>query len=65
VKDAELVARSAHARAEDLRRDAARAASAGELAPFTRADLLRLLASQWDKFAAGISSRLGQESDLT
>jgi hypothetical protein len=63
--DAELVARAAHARAEDLRREASKAANTGELAPFTRADLLRLLASQWDKFAAGISTRLGQESDLS
>lgn len=63
--DAELVARAAHARAQDLRREASRAASAGELAPFTRADLLRLLAGQWEQFGAGISARLGSESDLT
>lgn len=65
MKDAELVARAAHARAEALRRDASHAAGRGELAPFTRAELLRLMATQWDQFAAGISTRLGQENDLT
>lgn len=64
MKDAELVARAAQARAEDLRREASKAAGTGELAPFTRGELLRLLAAQWDRFAAGISTRLGQESDL-
>lgn len=65
MKDAELVARAAQARAQDLRREASHAAGTGELAPFTRAELLRLMAAHWDRFAAGISTRLGQESDLT
>lgn len=68
--DAELVARALHGQADTAEREAqdlTRTGPPGEPAgrPLTRRDVLAILADHDRQLAAGITSRLGSENDLT
>jgi hypothetical protein len=64
--DAELIARALHARAGGLEARADHLEREEEDPPPMRKNqVLRLLAAEFHSLASAISSRLGQESDLT